>query len=234
MAGAAIIAKAILGSIGGGFEGAAKPYTSGQSGVKAADTKVDFEKNKTESDNKDVSIKADALKDVSMSTKGGAQTTNKQQGINLSTAQSAFQNKDSYKQAFGGFNNNMMSNSGMTAGTASNFGSDEELKKIYGDSLSDKLIENFAKINAIDFRYTPEAQKEYSGTDVVDDKEHIGIKAQELENNPATKGTVERDINGNLEIDSRHLSAVNTAVIAELSRRVLTLEVALQELKEQK
>ena len=122
----------------------------------------------------------------------------------------------------------------MTAGTASNFGSDEELKKIYGDSLSDKLIENFAKINAIDFRYTPEAQKEYSGTDVVDDKEHIGIKAQELENNPATKGTVERDINGNLEIDSRHLSAVNTAVIAELSRRVLTLEVALQELKEQK
>lgn len=227
---AALIAKAILGAIGGGFEGAAKPYNSGgDKGVKAADFS-NTPKAETSQKNNDVAVKADSLQNENLTSESKAAETNAAQGMDLSKAQSAFQNKDAYKQAFGGFNSNLMNNSGLSAGSF-NLDSDVELKKIYGDDLSDSIIENFAKINAIDFKYTDEARKEYQGANGVDDKEHIGIKAQELENNPATKGTVDTDINGNKTVDTQHLTAVNTAVIAELSRRVLTLEVALEELR---
>lgn len=212
MAGAAIIAKAILGSIGGGFEGAAKPYTSGNSGVKAAEIKSDVGKKS------DVTLKADSLKNENLTDKAESEKLN---SMDMAKAAEAFKNKDSYKQAFNGFQ-------GMNFGSA--LSSDETLKNIYGDALSDRLIENFAKIDAINFTYTPEAQEEYNGDNAVDDKEHIGVKAQELAENPATAGAVEMDDKGNLEIDTRHLSAANTAVIGELSRRVLTLEVALKDL----
>lgn len=215
MAGAAIIAKAILGAIGGGFEGAAKPYTSGNSGVKAADSSSAAQVGKTDND---VTLKAESLKNEKLTDKAESEKLN---SMDKEKASEAFKNKDSYKQAFNGFQ-------GMNFGSA--LSSDETLKNIYGDALSDRLIEDFAKIDAINFTYTPEAQEEYNGDNAVDDKEHIGVKAQELAENPATAGAVEMDDKGNLEIDTRHLSAANTAVIGELSRRVLTLEVALKDL----
>lgn len=219
MAGA-LIAKAILGAIGGGFEGAAKPYSGGNTGVKAESTgaeKVGASANKTEADEKEVTFKADSLKNENLTDKAKSESINT---MDFDKAKSAFNDKDSYKNAFGmklNLGNNILS-------------SDEELKKIYGDNLADSLIENFAKISAIDFSYTDEAKKEYNGENAVDDEEHIGIKAQELEENPATKGVVKTDENGNLEVDTRHLTAANTAAIAELSRRVLTLETAIKEL----
>lgn len=212
MAGA-LIAKAILGAIGGGFDGAAKPYNNGDTGVKAADMSATKDIGK-----KDVTFKSDALQNESF-TEDNAKKTNT---MDFDKAKKAFEDKDAYKKAFGGFQNLKLGNNVLS--------SDETLKKIYGDDLADSIIENFAKINAIDFTYTEEAQKEYNGENAVDDKEHIGVKAQELETNPATKGVVEDDINGNKAIDTQHLTAVNTAAIAELSRRVLTLETALQEL----
>ena len=108
--------------------------------------------------------------------------------------------------------------------------SDESLKDIYGDSVSDRIIKDFAKIAAIDFSYKSEAQKKYAGNPGVDDKEHTGVIAQELAQTKSTESTVSPDENGNLSVDTRQLTMTNTAAIAELSRRVLTLETAIKEL----
>lgn len=108
--------------------------------------------------------------------------------------------------------------------------SDKDLKAIYGDNIDDKIIENFAKLSAIDFQYTPEAQAEYANELNVDDKEHIGVIAQELENNEVTEGAVEHNENGDLTVNADQLTMADTAAIAELSRRVLALEQAVKEL----
>ena len=111
--------------------------------------------------------------------------------------------------------------------------SDENLKKIYGDNLSDRLIEDFAKIRAIDFKYTPEAQKEYSAGELsVDDNNHTGVTAQNLEEVESTAGAVSTNMNGDKEVDTNHLTFANTATIGELSRRVLALEEVVKELSE--
>ena len=110
--------------------------------------------------------------------------------------------------------------------------SDEDLKNIYGEAIDDKLIENFAKISAIDFKYNQEAQNEYRNELNVDDKEHIGVIAQELQNNEATKGTVEQTENGDLAVNTDQLTMADTAAIAELSRRVLALEEAVKSLQQ--
>jgi hypothetical protein len=111
--------------------------------------------------------------------------------------------------------------------------SDENLKKIYGDNLSDRLVEDFAKIRAIDFKYTPEAQQEYSEGELsVDNNEHTGVTAQNLEEVESTAGAVSTNMNGDKEVDTNHLTFANTATIGELSRRVLALEEVVKELSE--
>lgn len=203
MAGAAIIAKAILGSIGGAFEGAAKPYSSGDSGIKAENTGAE----KTSGAKVPEEKKAEETKKI-------ISNVQKVQSMEKAPANQAF-------------------NVGNLSNIGSVLKSDATLKKIYGDSLSDKLIEDFAKISAIEFKYTPEAQSEYGKESGVDDKEHTGVIAQELEQTESTKSTVEPDANGTLEVNTPQLTMTNTAVIAELSRRVLTLEAAVKELMSQ-
>ena len=105
--------------------------------------------------------------------------------------------------------------------------SDVLLKTVYGDSLDDKIIDNFAKISAISFEYNDEAKSKYGQEKAVDDNQHIGVIAQELEANPITEGAVKTNENGDLEVDTRHLTFVDTAAIGELSRRVLALEEAI-------
>lgn len=119
---------------------------------------------------------------------------------------------------------------GLAEAAAAFGGSDYNLKEIYGDAVTDKIIENFAKISAIDFTYKPEAQEQYQGDKGVDGNEHIGVIAQELEKNPVTEGTVTEDQNGNKVVDTRHLAFADTAAIAELSRRVLALEAVVKEM----
>lgn len=121
---------------------------------------------------------------------------------------------------------------GLAEAAAAVAGSDYNLKEIYGDAVTDKIIENFAKISAIDFTYKPEAQEQYQGDKGVDGNEHIGVIAQELEKNPVTEGTVSEDQNGNKVVDTRHLAFADTAAIAELSRRVLALEAVVKEMSE--
>ena len=109
--------------------------------------------------------------------------------------------------------------------------SDVLLKTVYGEDIDDKIIENFAKISAISFEYNDDAKSKYGDDRAVDDSQHIGVIAQELEENPVTEGTVKTNENGDLEVDTRHLTFADTAAIAELSRRVLALEEVVEELK---
>lgn len=108
--------------------------------------------------------------------------------------------------------------------------SDILLKTVYGENIDDKIIDNFAKISAISFKYNDKAKSKYGEERAVDDSNHIGVIAQELEKNPITEGAVKANENGDLEVDTRHLTFTDTAAIAELSRRVLALEEAVKEL----
>lgn len=108
--------------------------------------------------------------------------------------------------------------------------SDILLKTVYGEDIDDKIIDNFAKISAISFKYNDKAKSKYGEERAVDDSNHIGVIAQELEKNPITEGTVKANENGDLEVDTRHLTFADTAAIAELSRRVLALEEVVKEI----
>lgn len=98
--------------------------------------------------------------------------------------------------------------------------SDERMKDIQDrtDSLS-KLIEN---IDLYDYKYTDEAQKEYPGE--TDDKEKVGVMAQELEANPVTASSVKEDENGIKHVDTKQLSLQAIGLISDLSKRISELE----------
>ena len=104
--------------------------------------------------------------------------------------------------------------------------SDERLKDIFGEETP---IDCFAKIHSYEFKYTPEAQEIMRGRNHVDDKEHLGVMAQELLMNPATSACVIKDTDGFLKVDTAQLTMANTATIAELSRKVQQLEQMLGE-----
>jgi len=104
--------------------------------------------------------------------------------------------------------------------------SDERMKEIVDDaqnrygSLS-KMIEG---IDNYVYEYTDEAQNAYPGE--ADGKEHIGVIAQELESNPVTAGSVVTDENGIKHVDTKELTLEQMAIIADMARRISTLEEA--------
>lgn len=102
--------------------------------------------------------------------------------------------------------------------------SDEKLKNIFGER--DDLISLFAKIHAYDFQYNDTAKELYKdGENNVDDDNHIGVMAQELETNPATSATVSDDPKtGYKQVNTSELVMVNSAVLSELCRRLEALE----------
>ena len=205
---AAAIAKAILGAIGGGFEGAAKPYSNGNP-LKTSDFKTE--------------IKVDENK----GNKELQEHLDKKNALNETNAGETFDLQSKFKVDNGGYSKPFGMNIG-NIGTA--LGSDERLKEIYGDSISDRIIEDFARIAAIDFTYNDKAKALYGKESGVDDKEHTGVKAQDLEQTDTTKAVVEEDDNGFKKVDTEQLTMTNTAAISELARRVLTLETAIKEL----
>ena len=199
---AAAIAKAILGAIGGGFEGAAKPYSNGNT-LKTSDFKAE--------------IKADENKE-NKENKGNKEMQehlDKKNALNETNAGETFDLQSKFKVDNGGYSKPFGMNIG-NIGTA--LGSDERLKEIYGDSISDRIIEDFA------------AKALYGKESGVDDKEHTGVKAQDLEQTDTTKAVVEEDDNGFKKVNTEQLTMTNTAAISELARRVLTLETAIKEL----
>ena len=225
MSAALTIIKAILGGIGGGFTGA----------VEGAQT-ADIESGKT-----------NHLKEMNKRTYDAGNLGGDKMAENMGALMSMGQGGGIGSGASMGAAKSANMTSGMSgagsaaasgAGSAAASGasaaasamSDIFLKEVYKDNIDDQIIENFSKISAIDFKYKPDAQKEYAGCCGVDNKEHIGVIAQELEANPATAGTVETNEKGDKQVNTAQLTMADTAAIAELSRRVLALEEAVKNL----
>lgn len=100
---------------------------------------------------------------------------------------------------------------------------DERLKELFNNDI----VKTFSKINAYEFKYTPEALKLYEGSKGVDEKTNIGVMAQELENNPITENTVVEDENGFKNIEVGKLAAADTAVLSDVCKRLLVIEKKL-------
>ena len=220
MGAAMMIAKGILGGIGGGLQGAGK----GSRTVDINDMNTNHAEEFSDLAYQIGNHGMDKMKEkinVKMSSAMGQQAA-KAGGENAGVDSSAGD----------------AANSGVDAAQASEAAevasavSDVLLKTVYGDSLDDKIIDNFAKISAISFEYNDEAKSKYGQEKAVDDNQHIGVIAQELEANPITEGAVKTNENGDLEVDTRHLTFTDTAAIGELSRRVLALEEAVKELQQ--
>lgn len=226
MGAAMMIAKGILGGIGGGLQGAGK----GSRTVDINDMNTNH---------------AEEFSDLAYQV--GNHGMDKMKGkINakMSSAMSQQAAKDGGENAGADSSVGDAASSGVDASSAADAAqaseaaevasavSDVLLKTVYGDSLDDKIIDNFAKISAISFEYNDEAKSKYGQEKAVDDNQHIGVIAQELEANPITEGAVKTNENGDLEVDTRHLTFADTAAIGELSRRVLALEEAVKELQQ--
>ena len=107
--------------------------------------------------------------------------------------------------------------------------SDEQLKN--KSVFNDDIIDLFSKINAYDFAYTDKAKDLYLGNKGVDNDEHVGVMAQELQQNPITDSTVAKDENGYLSIDTKELTLADTAVLSDVCKRLLQVEERLNKLE---
>lgn len=101
--------------------------------------------------------------------------------------------------------------------------SDARLKELFNDDI----VKAFADINSYEFKYKPEALRLYGESKGVDENTHVGVMAQELEQNPVTANTVTEDENGFKNIDTNKLSAANAAVLADVCKRLLAIEEKL-------
>ena len=220
MGAAMMIAKGILGGIGGGLQGAGK----GSRTVDINDMNTNH---------------AEEFSDLAYQVGNHGMDKMKEKiNAKMSSAMGQQAAKAGGENAGGDSSAGDAASSGVDAAQASEAASaasavsDVLLKTVYGESLDDKIIDNFAKISAISFEYNDEAKSKYGQEKAVDDNQHIGVIAQELEANPVTEGAVKTNENGDLEVDTRHLTFTDTAAIGELSRRVLALEEAVKELQQ--
>ena len=102
--------------------------------------------------------------------------------------------------------------------------SDCRLKELFG---TDDIVKLFSHINSYEFKYTPKAIRLYNGTKGVDEGTNIGVMAQELEENPVTENTVIDDENGYKNIETNKLAAADTAVLADVCKRLIAIEEKL-------
>lgn len=101
----------------------------------------------------------------------------------------------------------------------------DRLKELFKGN--DDIIAAFSKLNAYEFKYTHKALDLYEGTKGVDKGTNIGVMAQELEANPVTQNTVVEDENGYKNIEVGKLAAADTAVLADVCKRLLAIEEKL-------
>lgn len=220
MGAAMMIAKGILGGIGGGLQGAGK-------GSRTVDIN-DMNTNHSE-EFSDLAYQVGNQGMDKMKEKINAKMSS---AMGQQAAKSGGENAGADSSAGDAASSGADAAQASEAAEVASAVSDVLLKTVYGDSLDDKIIDNFAKISAISFEYNDEAKSKYGEEKAVDDNQHIGVIAQELEANPVTEGAVKTNENGDLEVDTRHLTFADTAAIGELSRRVLALEEAVKELQQ--
>ena len=114
------------------------------------------------------------------------------------------------------------------AAAGASVASDERLKRVCGDNAD--LIDLFSKIGSYEFNYNDKAKSLYpNGEKHVDNKRHVGVMAQELEKNPATNAVVNTDKSGYKTVDTVQLTLTNTAVLADVCRRLEALERQLEQ-----
>lgn len=101
--------------------------------------------------------------------------------------------------------------------------SDERCKELFG---STDLLDAIADIDAYRFKYKEGADK--IDPNATPDKEHVGVLAQELAANPATKDVVEQDPSGYLTVNIKDLTMETFATVTELAKRVKELEARLK------
>jgi hypothetical protein len=106
--------------------------------------------------------------------------------------------------------------------TGQQISSDEELKTDVDEAGG--IVPLFSTIDSYLYKYKPEAQEEYAGTGMMNDDNNLGVMAQDLQNNPLTAPAVKTDEKGNLALDTGRLTSINTAMIAELCKKVMELE----------
>lgn len=220
MGAAMMIAKGILGGIGGGLQGAGKGSRTVDINDMNTNHAEEFSNLAYQVGNHGMDKMKEKI-NVKMSSAMGQQAAKaggENAGADSSAGDAASSGADAAQAS--------------EAAEVASAVSDVLLKTVYGDSLDDKIIDNFAKISAISFEYNDEAKSKYGQEKAVDDNQHIGVIAQELEANPITEGAVKTNENGDLEVDTRHLTFADTAAIGELSRRVLALEDAVKELQQ--
>lgn len=224
MGAAMTIAKGILGGIGGGLQGAGKGSRTVDINDMDTDHAEEFSDLSYQVGNQGMDKMKEKINTKMSSAMGqqAAKAGGENAGADSSTDSSA-----AGDAASAGADAAQASEAAEVASAVS----DVLLKTVYGDSLDDRIIDNFAKISAISFEYNDEAKSKYGEEKAVDDNQHIGVIAQELEANPITEGAVKTNENGDLEVDTRHLTFADTAAIAELSRRVLALEEAVKGLQ---
>lgn len=109
-----------------------------------------------------------------------------------------------------------------TGFTGAQISSDENLKTDIDDAGG--IVPLFSTIDSYLYKYKPEAQEEYAGTGMMNNDNNLGVMAQELQENPLTAPAVKKDDKGNLALDTGRLTSINTAMIAELCKKVMELE----------
>ena len=103
---------------------------------------------------------------------------------------------------------------------------DERLNHIFGDN--EDIINTFAKIDAIEFKYNDKADNVPMGEALgIDDDVHLGIKAQDLEKSPITESIVTEDEQGNKLVNTKELTTINSAVLSEICKRLEIIEKVL-------
>lgn len=107
--------------------------------------------------------------------------------------------------------------------------SDERLKELFNNN--EDIVELFSRINAYKFQYKPEALELYNGTKGVDEGTNYGVMAQELEQSPITENVVSEDENGYKNIEVGKLTAVDSAVLSDVCKRLLEVEKRLDALE---
>src|SRR5574344_567858 len=118
--------------------------------------------------------------------------------------------------------------SGAPGGLGAAISSDETLKQLYPD-MGDDVLEAFRNIRSCEFKYTPEAQAEAEAENEtlpgVDENHHTGVAAQDIKQE-FPEAVIENE-KGHLLVDTKELTMINAAAIAEISRQLQEIKAAI-------
>ena len=104
--------------------------------------------------------------------------------------------------------------------------SDETLKQLYPD-MGDDVLEAFRNIRSCEYDYTKEANKAKENETLpgVDENHHTGVAAQDIKQE-FPEAVIENE-KGHLLVDTKELTMINAAAIAELSRQLQEIKAAI-------